>query len=121
MCICDLLLPVAELAQTAVWLGMTAGMTRSYLSQLGKASPKISAILELSPGVERFFSESNPLQAELRECLRHTSERSLAQAYRRWASASPGENEPPYASRPPGIPVHPEQVYQVRASLAELI
>lgn len=40
------------LAETAVWLGVRwcAGMTRSYLSQLGKASPKISAILELSPG-----------------------------------------------------------------------
>lgn len=88
-------------------------MTRSFLSQLGKASPKISAILELSPGVDRFFSDSNPLQAELRECLRHTSERSLAQAYRRWATASPGENEPPHTSRPLGIPVHPDQVYQV--------
>lgn len=89
-------------------------MTRSYLSQLGKASPKIKSILDLSPGVDRFFSDSNPLQAELRECLRHTSERSLAQAYRRWATASPGENESPHTSRPPGIPVHPEQIYQVR-------
>lgn len=40
------------LAETAMWLGIRwrAGMTRSYLSQLGKASPKIAAILELSPG-----------------------------------------------------------------------
>jgi hypothetical protein len=88
------------------------GMTRSYLTQLAKESAKVSAILELSPGVQRFLSGENTLQAELRECLRHMSQRSLARAYRRWATAAAGENVPPLQFRPADVPVHPEQVYQ---------
>lgn len=88
------------------------GLSRSFLAQLAKDNTKVHAILDLSPGVQRFLSDANPLIAELQEVLRHMPQRALAAAYRRWATAGHGDNDPPVASRPRDIPVRPEQVYQ---------
>ena len=90
------LLPLARLKPSACGLcrfASTLGLSRDFLQHLDDS--KVAAILHLSPNLARFLSEENPLQPELVDVLRHTPERALARAYRKWARTP---------SRPADIP-----------------